>query len=92
MVIVATAVFERNIHHAHCTDRSNPGAPRLVVDALIRDGDLDGPLLLPVPVYRVFAGKSADACLARLRDAGRIEYVDGVANLRFTTWTFEAEE
>ena len=43
MLIVATALFERLVHMAHCPDPSDPRSPRLEVDALCRAGDLDGP-------------------------------------------------
>jgi hypothetical protein len=88
MVIVATAVFERAIHNAYCADESNPLSPRLVVDAVTRDGDLDGPLLLSVPMFRLMLPDTAEEeCLSRLRAAERIVFVDGVAHVMFPTWT-----
>lgn len=89
MVIVATAIFERTIHNAYCADTSSPLYPRLVVDALTREGDLDGPLLLSVPTFRLMLPDMAEEeCLSRLRAQDRIVFVDGVAHVTFPTWTF----
>ena len=93
MLIIATAVFERLIHHAWCADTSQPTAPRLVVDAVVREGDCDGPLLMTVPMFRALCpAPAARAALAKLRAAGRIEAVDGVNHVRFVTWTFAEPE
>lgn len=92
MQIVATAVFERLVHMALCTDPSDPQAPRLVVDALCRDGDLDGPLLLTVAMFGVFCRPgAAPAALAQLRRQGRVVEVDGVAHVAFPTWTLSPD-
>lgn len=92
MLIVATALFERLVHMAHCPDASDPRAPRLEVGALCRDGDLDGPLLLTVSMFRVFCGPAAapDA-VAHLRRSGRVVNVDGVAHVVFPTWTLSPD-
>ena len=45
MRIRARSVFERIVYHCHCVDPADPGRPTLEVDALLRDGDADGPLL-----------------------------------------------
>lgn len=92
MQIVATAVFERLVHMAHCTDPADPRAPRLVVDALCRDGDLDGPLLLTVAMFRVFCGpEAAPAAVAHLRRQRRVVDIDGVAHIAFPTWTLSPD-
>lgn len=92
MRIVATAVFERLVHMAHCVDRKDPCSPRLEIDALCREGDLDGPVLLTVSMFRVFCpAGSADHAVAHLRRSGRIVEVDGVAHVAFPTWTLHPE-
>ncbi|MFN8104448.1 MAG: hypothetical protein U0U69_08300 [Acidimicrobiia bacterium] len=92
MKIVATALFERLVHMAHCPDATDPASPRLVVDARCRDGDLDGPLLLTVAMFAVFCppGTAATA-VSRLRDAGRVVSVDAVAHIAFPTWTMSPD-
>lgn len=92
MQIVATALFERLVHMAHCPDPSDPCSPRLEVDALCRPGDLDGPLLLTVSMFRVFCpAAAATEAVARLRRAGRVVVVDGVAHIAFPTWTLSPD-
>jgi hypothetical protein len=57
------------------------------VDAILRDGDADGPLLLPVADYKRMAGfDTADARLPAFRSAGRTETRDGVEYLVFPVW------
>jgi hypothetical protein len=87
MRIVALSVFERIVYHCHCLDPTEPGRPTLEVDALLRDGDADGPLLVTVADYKRMAG--LDAALAHiptLRDAGRTTVIDGVEYLTFPLW------
>lgn len=92
MLIVATALFERLVHMAHCPDPSDPRSPRLEVDALCRPGDLDGPLLLTVSMFRVFCpSDSAADAVAHLRRGGRVTTVDGVAHITFPTWTMSPD-
>jgi len=44
MRILVTAVFEQVVYHCACIDERDPAHPRLEVDAILRDGDADGPL------------------------------------------------
>lgn len=92
MQIVALSVFERIVYHCHCTDTSDPARPTLVVDALLREGDADGPLLVAVADYKRMVGfATADAHLPALREAGRTTRVDGVEYLTFPLWRPAAE-
>jgi hypothetical protein len=87
MRIVVTAVFERVVYHCVCTDPSEPARPVLDVDAILREGDADGPLLLPVASYKAMVGFDvAAACLPAFREAGRTERHDGVEYLVFPLW------
>jgi hypothetical protein len=87
MRIVATAVFERVVYHCACLDERDPSHPVLEVDALLREGDADGPLLLPVADYKRMLGfDAAEAHLPRFRAAGRTEMQDGVEYLVFPVW------
>jgi hypothetical protein len=86
--ILVTAVFERLVYHCTCLDDRDPGHPVLEVDALLRPGDADGPLLLPVADYKRMAG--FDAAFANrpgFRAAGRTEARDGVEYLVFPLWS-----
>ncbi len=59
----------------------------LEVDAILRDGDADGPLLVTVADYKQMLGFDvANACVPQLRDAGRTEVHDGVEYLVFRVW------
>ena len=85
--VVATAVFERIVYNAVCTDSSDPAHPVLEVDAILREGDADGPLLLPVATFKAMVGfDAAAACVPTFRNAGRIEAHDGVEYLTFPLW------
>jgi len=88
MRIVATALFERLVHMAHCVDPADPRTPRIEIDAVVRPGDLDGPVLLTVEMFRVFCppGTAADA-VGHLRRSGRIVTREGVEHVSFPTWT-----
>jgi hypothetical protein len=87
MRIVATAVFERIVYNSVCVDPTDPVHPVLEVDAILREGDADGPLLLPVASYKAMVGfDAAAACLPTFRDAGRTERHDGVEYLTFPLW------
>jgi hypothetical protein len=87
MRILVTAVFEQLVYHCACIDDRDPAHPRLEVDAILRDGDADGPLLLPVADYKRMAGfETADAKLPAFRSAGRTEKRDGVEYLVFPVW------
>jgi len=87
MRIRALSVFERIVYHCHCVDPSDPGRPTLEVDALIREGDADGPLLVTVADYKRMVGFDvAAAHLPVLRDAGRLTTLDRVEYLTFPLW------
>jgi hypothetical protein len=87
MRIVATAVFERVVFHCACVDERDPAHPVLEVDALLREGDADGPLLLPVAEYKRMIGfDAAEASLPGFRSANRTERRDGVEYLVFPVW------
>ena len=85
--VVATAVFERVVYNAVCLDTTDPAHPKLEVDAILRDGDDDGPLLLPVATYKAMVGfEVAAACVPTFRAAGRTELHDGVEYVTFPLW------
>jgi hypothetical protein len=85
--MVATAVFERIVYHAVCTETADPGHPVLEVDAILREGDADGPLLVPVATFKAMVGFDvAAACVPGFREAGRTELHDGVEYLTFPLW------
>lgn len=87
MRILVTAVFEQIVYHCVCIDERDPAHPRLEVDAVLREGDADGPLLLPVAEYKRMAGFDvADARLPAFRAAHRTEFHDGVEYLVFPVW------
>jgi hypothetical protein len=85
--VLATSVFERVVYHCACVDDRDPAHPVLEVDALLREGDADGPLLLAVADYKRMVGFDvADANLPGFRSAGRTESRDGVEYLVFPVW------
>lgn len=87
MRILAASVFEGVVYHCYCLDESDPAHPRLEVDAVLREGDADGPLLVPVADYKRMIGvETAEACLPQLREQGRTEVRDGVEYLVFPLW------
>ncbi len=87
MRIRALSVFERIVYHCVCVDAGDPAHPVLEVDALLHEGDADGPLLVTVADFKRMVGFNAVAtCLPRLRDAGRTEVHDGVEYLNFPLW------
>lgn len=87
MRILALAVFERVVHHCVCVDASDPMRPRLEVDALLREGDADGPLLVTMADYKRMAGfDTAAAAIPAFREAGRTVTRDGVEYLVFPVW------
>lgn len=87
MKIRASSVFERVVYHCSCVDPSDPGRPVLEVDALLREGDADGPLLVTVADYkRMVSFETAEQHLPTLRAAGRTETRDGVEYLLFPVW------
>jgi hypothetical protein len=87
MRIRALSVFERVVYHCVCLDASEPARPVLEVDALLREGDADGPLLVTVADYKQMLGFDvASASLPVLRAAGRTVAKDGVEYLAFPMW------
>lgn len=90
MIIRALSVFEGVVYHCYAPDPTNPCRPRLEVEAVVREGDVDsGPLLVPVAEWATLAGgpELARPCLAALREAGRVVDHQGVAHLAFPFWT-----
>jgi len=87
--IKALSVFEHVVYHSACLDPSNPGTPTLEVDAVVRDGDVDGgPILLPWADFVFMVGKPvADRCYRDFDEAGRIVDHLGVKHLAFPLWT-----
>lgn len=86
--ILVTAVFERLVYQCACLDGRDPARPVLEVDAILRPGDADGPLLLPMADYKRMVGfETASANLAGFRTAGRTEVRDGVEYLVFPLWS-----
>jgi hypothetical protein len=87
MRVLATAVFERVVYFSHCIDPADPAHLVLEVDALLREGDADGPLLLPVADWKRMAGiEVVDANLPRLRASGRTTTREGVEYITFPVW------
>lgn len=85
--ILATAVFERIVYHCACLDDTEPGRPVLEVDAILREGDADGPLLLPMAeLKRMLGFTRAEHHIAEFRNQGRTETRDGVEYLTFPVW------
>ena len=76
MKIRAMSVFEGIVYHSACLDPSNPERPTLEVDAVLRDGDVDGgPVLLPWADFVYMVGADvAKRCFARFADEGRIVF------------------
>jgi hypothetical protein len=61
--------------------------PVLEVDALLRDGDADGPLLVAVADFKRMIGvETSDRLVAKMRDARRTEARDGVEYVTFPMW------
>jgi len=83
----ALSVFERIVYHCACVDPRDPAHPVLEVDAVLRDGDADGPLLVAVADFKRIIGFAAtNACVGELRRAGRTETHDGVEYVTFAVW------
>jgi hypothetical protein len=83
----ALSVFERVVYHCACIDPNDPTHPVLEVDAVLRDGDTDGPLLVAVADFKRMIGFDAtNAALRELRTAGRTEVHDGVEYVTFRIW------
>ena len=87
MRILANSVFERIVYHCVLLNADRPSHPMLAVDAVLRDGDADGPLLVAVADFKRMIGVTATvAALPRFRDAGRTEIHDGVEYVAFSMW------
>lgn len=88
MRIRATAVFERVVYNCFVSDPHRPDHPVLEMDAVLRDGDADGPVLLPVPQFMALVGGPdvAEPILRRLAQQGRVVRHQDVAHLSFPTW------
>jgi hypothetical protein len=83
----ALSVFERIVYHCVCVDERDPTRFVLEVDALLRDGDADGPLLVAVADFKRMIGVEAtQRAVARLREQGRTETRDGVEYVTFPMW------
>jgi hypothetical protein len=93
MRIRAIAIFERVVYNCFVTDPSRPERPVLEVDAVLRDGDADGPILLPAPQYMALVGGPAVAAphLRQLERQGRLVQHQGVVHLAFPTWQVVAD-
>lgn len=87
MRVRALSVFERIVYHCVCVDDRDPAHPVLEVDAVLRDGDADGPLLVAVADFKRMVGfDAAKLAAAKLREAGRTEVRDGVEYVTFPMW------
>jgi hypothetical protein len=83
----ALSVFERIVYHCVCLDDRDPARPVLEVDAILRDGDADGPLLVAVADFKRMIGFDAtNAALGELRRQGRTDVRDGVEYVTFPMW------
>lgn len=89
MIVRALSVFERVVYHCVLVDPANPCRPTLEVDAVLREGDADGPLLLSVADYATLAGgpDHVRGCLRALAEQGRMEDQLGVPHVTFPFWT-----
>ncbi len=92
MRILANSVFERIVYHCVLVNADRPSHPTLTVDAVLRDGDTDGPLLVAVADFKRMIGVPATtAALPQFRNAGRTEIHDGVEYITFAMWEQVAE-
>ena len=91
MRLRALSVFERIVYHCACVDPRDPAHPVLEVDALLRQGDADGPLLVAVADFkRIIGFEATNACIGEFRRAGRTETYDGVEYVTFAVWEVAA--
>jgi hypothetical protein len=89
----ALSVFERIVYHCACIDPRDPAHPVLEVDAVLREGDADGPLLVAVADFKRMLGfDAANACVGEFRRAGRTESHDGVEYVMFAVWQIVAPD
>jgi hypothetical protein len=83
----ALSVFEQIVYHCVCLDDRDPAHPVLEVDAVLREGDADGPLLVAVADFKRMLGfDAAKVAASKLRDGGRTEVRDGVEYVTFAIW------
>ena len=89
MRIRALSVFEGIVYHAAVVDPQRPCRPTLEVDAVLREGDADGPIMLSVPDYVALVGDAdrAGPCLRQLAGQDRIADHLGVPHIVFPFWT-----
>ncbi len=81
------AVFENIVYSARLLDAARSDRITLVVDAILREGDADEPLLMPLPEVAVLIGTdNANRLFPKYRDDGRIVDHMGVAHLSFPFW------
>jgi hypothetical protein len=89
----ALSVFERIVYHCVCVDAREPAHPVLEVDALLREGDADGPLLVAVADFKRMIGVEAtNAALGELRRNDRTETHDGVEYVTFPMWHLASDQ
>jgi hypothetical protein len=70
-----------------CVDERDPMHPVLEVDALLREGDADGALLVAVADFKRMIGvEASERLVTKMRDAGRTEAHDGVEYVTFPMW------
>lgn len=89
MRIRALSVFEGVVYHCALVDAHHPCRPTLEVEAVLREGDAEGPILLSLADYVLMAGgaERVRPCLDQLAARGRIVAHLGVDHLAFPTWT-----
>lgn len=87
MRILATSVFERIVYHCFLLDGRDPNRPVLEVDAVLREGDADGPLLVAIADLKRMVGvREVNALVPHWRAESRTEVRDGVEYLAFPMW------
>jgi hypothetical protein len=82
------AVFECVVYQCHALTTERPERPVLEVDAILREGDAEGELLLPVPMFMALLGGPAEAndALRQLAAGGRLVDHEDVTHIRFPMW------
>ncbi len=81
-------MFERVVYHCHPVQLDDPLRPTLEVEAVLRPGDTDGPLLVAVADFKRMLGFDVVAqLLPKWRAAGRTATRDGVEYVTFPLWT-----
>ena len=91
--ILASSIFERIVYHCTLVDAHDPAHPVLIVDALLRDGDADGPILVPVADFKRMLGfEATSAALRELRRRHRTLSHDGIEYVTFPLWERAAQD